>query len=52
MAQDSNEERKQEPADHDVNERVKTLRESTSQLDNMLDEIEQHLAEARGGVKE
>jgi hypothetical protein len=52
MAHDSNQERKREPADHDVNERVKTLREKTSQLDNMLDQIQQYLEEARSEVKE
>ena len=52
MAHDSDTNTKPGASDPDVSERVRSLREKTSELDNTLNEIEQHLDEAREGVKE
>ena len=54
MAYDTGEKLETESASPggDIGERVKSLREKTSQLDDTLTEIEEHLNEARGQQKD
>ena len=54
MAYDTEENRDRECASQsgDIGERVKSLREKTSQLDDTLTEIERDLDEARGEHKD